>query len=233
VRVLSRANATALSDSMALSSDTIDLRVRNDVLDHAYAWGAGRAHAVSPTQTLVADSLDVDMPGQKVQLVRAIRKAFAQGKPDTTHFRLEPPDTTDWLTGDTITAHFDTLPPKRDTTSRAAKDTANAPNIRQLVALGHASALYHMTPNDTATHRPAINHVTARIITIDFQNRQVTTVSTVDSVFGVFLEPRADSTTRRTTEKPGKPGTAAPKTSPHAPKGPSVVPKKPARQEHR
>jgi len=233
VRVLSRANATALSDSMALSSDTIDLRVRNDVLDPAFAWGAGRAHAVSPTQTLSADSLDVDMPGQKVQLVRAIRKAFARGKPDTTHFRLEPPDTTDWLKGDTITAHFDTLPPKRDSTVRAARDTSNAPNIRQLVASGHASALYHMTPNDTATRRPAINHVTARVITIDFQNRQVTTVSTVDSVFGIFLEPRADSRTRRATGKLVKPGTAAPGTSAQTPKRPSVVPKKPAREERR
>jgi hypothetical protein len=252
-RVLSRSNATALSDSMTLSADTIDLRVRNDALDHAYAWGASRARAVSPTQTLVADSLDVDMPAQKVQLVRAIRNAFAQGKPDTTHFKLEPPDTTDWLKGDTITAHFDTMPPRtasatpragshdtstrltstRDTSAHATKDTSNAPNIRQLVASGHASALYHMTPNDTASHRPAINHVTARIITIDFESRQVTTVSTVDSVFGIVLEPRADSTTRRATANPGKPGTTPPKTPPRRPAPPPVVPKPAAREERR
>jgi len=232
-RVLSRSNATALSDSMTLSADTIDLRVRNEALDHAYAWGPSRAHAVSPTQTLVADSLDVDMPGQKVERVLAIRNAFAQGKPDTTHFKLEAPDTTDWLKGDTITAHFDTL--ARDTTARAPKDTSNAPAIRQLVASGHASALYHMTPSDTTIHRPAINHVTARIITIDFQNRQVTTVSTVDSVFGIFLEPRADSTARRAKAQPQKPGTATPSPRPVTPKRPPAgeTPTSPSTREER
>jgi hypothetical protein len=218
-RVLSRSNATALSDSMTLSSDTIDLRVRNDALDHAYAWGPKRAHAVSPTQTLVADSLDVDMPNQKVQRVRALRNAFAEGKPDTTRFKLEPPDTTDWLRGDTITAYFDTL-----TRARTQKDTSNAPNIRQLVASGHASALYHMTPSDTSSHRPAINHVTARIITIDFDNRQVATVSTVDSVLGIFLEPRPDSTARRANAKPARPGVAKPAAPPRNPKHPPPTP---------
>src|SRR5205085_4428374 len=109
-----------------------------------------------------ADSLDVTMPGQRVELVRAIRKAFASGKPDTTRFRVEKSDSTDWLQGDTIVAHFDT-----SGAVRAKKDTSKSPEIKQLVATGHASSLYHMAPTDSTERRPAINHVVARLITID------------------------------------------------------------------
>jgi len=192
-RVIARANATAVSDSLTLKSDTIDLRMKNDLLDHAYAWGmTSRARAVSPSQNMLADSLDVYMPGQRVQLVRALRKAFAQGKPDTTRFKVEKSDTTDWLQGDTITAHFDTAAVPK-------KDTSKSPAIKQLVSTGHARSMYHMAPNDTAERRPAINHVVARLITIDFDSAKVATVTTVDSVFGIYIEPRADSTSARRT----------------------------------
>src|SRR5262249_19182769 len=138
------------------------------------AWGkVSRAHAISPTQNVDADSLDVTMPDQKVSLIRALARAYAQGKPDTTRFRVENPDTTDWLRGDTITAHFDTL---------AAKDTSKTPPIRQLLALGHASSWYHMAANDSAQRCPAINAVSARRITIDFDKQKVATVTAIDSV---------------------------------------------------
>ncbi len=210
-RVIAKANARALSDSMQLTSDTIDLRVRNDVLDHAYAWGATRAKVVSPSQTMIADSLDVYMPGQKIQLVRAVRKAYAQGTPDSTKFRVELPDTTDWLLGDTIVAYFDSTAVKRDTTKN--------PAIKMLVSSGHASSLYHLAPSDTSERRPALNHVTARVITINFDSSRVATVTTVDSVSGIYIEPRADSTSRRRNGTNPVPAPGQP-----APKVPSVVP---------
>ena len=209
-RVLANANATAVSDSMTLKSDTIDLRIRNDLLDHAYAWGKkSRARAISPSQNLLADSLDVAMPGQRVQLVRALRRALAEGKPDSVRFRAEAPDTLDWLQGDTIVAHFDSVP---------VKDTSKTPKVKQLLASGHASSLYHMAPSDSAERRPAINHVTARIITIDFDQQKVATVTTVDSVNGIYIEPKSDSTSRRAT-----PATTPGKT-PAKPTVPTVVP---------
>jgi hypothetical protein len=227
-RVIARENATAVSDSMTLKSDTIDLRVTNDLLDHAYAWGRkSRAHAISSTQNLLADSLDVTMPGQKVRLMRALGHAYAQGKPDTTRFRVEKPDTTDWLRGDTITAHFDTT---------ATKDTAKTPDIKQLFALGSAASWYHLPPSDSAERRPAINSVTAKRITIDFDKQKVATVTAVDSVVGVYVEPRADTTTRRTnanastkaqtkTSPQGSPGAqGAPKTPPKTPPNTPVKP---------
>jgi hypothetical protein len=203
---------------MTLKSDTIDLRIRNDLLDHAYAWGAkSRARVVSPSQNMIADSLDVSMPGQHIRLVRALRSALAEGRPDTVKFRAERPDTLDWLLGDTIVAHFDSVP---------VKDTSKTPNIKQLVASGHASSLYHMAPSDTAERRPAINHVTARLITIDFDQQKVATVTTVDSVYGIYIEPRADSTSKRTNATAqGKTPTTP--TKPTVPSAVPLPPKKP------
>jgi hypothetical protein len=229
-RVIARANAVATSDSMRITSDTIDLRVKNDLLQHAYAWGkVSRAHALSPTQNVDADSLDVTMPDQKVRLIRALAQAFAHGKPDTTRFRVEKPDTTDWLRGDTITAHFDTL---------GAKDTSKTPPIRQMLALGNASSWYHMAANDSAQRCPAINAVSARRITIDFDKQKVATVTAIDSVVGVYIEPKSDTTAlpcnggkalRAAAPKPGTqtaPGKAAPKTTPATP--PKTPPKPPS-----
>ena len=222
-RVIARAHAVAISDSMTLRSDTIDLRVANELLDHAYAWGASRATVVSPSQNMIADSLDIAMPGQRIQLVRAVNKAFAEGKPDTNRFVVSPPDTMDWLQGDTIVAHFDTL--------RAPRDTSRNPQIEQLVALGNASSLYHMSPSDTSQRRAAVNYVIARIIRIDFDSQKVATVSTVDSVQGVFIEPRADSTQHRAgAAKAGAAGAPAPpKKTPPATNPPQAQPgRKPA-----
>jgi hypothetical protein len=221
-RVLARAHAKAVSDSMTLTSDTLDLRVRNDLLDHAYAWGPSRARVVSPSQNVVADSLDVFMPGQKIQLVRAVRQALAQGRPDTTKFHVEAPDTTDWVLGDTVIARFDTL---------ATRDTSKTPPIRTLIASGHASSLYHLAPNDTAERRPAINHVTARIITINFDQQKVATVTTVDSVAGIYIEPKPDSTTKRRNANGGAKGAlnGSPSQNPPGTKPPSSVVPLPAK----
>lgn len=201
-RVMSRANAVAVSDSMTLKSDTIDLRVVNDLLDHAYAWGSkSRARVISTSQNLLADSLDVAMPGQRIRLVRAVKNAFAQGKPDTVKFRVTPPDTTDWLKGDTIIAHFDSLPPK---------DTTKTPPIKFLVADGAASSYYHMAPSDSGERRPGINYVKAHRITITFDQQRVANVAAVDSVIGMYNEPKPDSAARAAkAAKPATPGSGA------------------------
>ena len=198
-RVIALAHAKAVSDSMTITSDTIDLRVKDDLLDHAYAWGkTNRARVVSPSQNMRADSLDISMPQQRMQVVRALRQAFADSKPDTTKFRVEKADSINWLQGDTIVAHFDTV---------AAKDTSKTPKIKNLVATGKAKALYHLAPSDTTLRLPAINYVVARQITIAFNDsNKVATVTNVDSISGVYIEPKADSAAKRASAAtPGKP----------------------------
>ena len=185
-RVVSRGSANATSQDMNLKADTIDLRVLDDLLERAVAWGkTSRARAVSSTQNVIADSIVVTMPRQRVRMIHAIQRAFAEGKPDTIRFRAEAPDTTDWILGDTIIAQFDSLPPQ---------DTTKGPEVRLIVASGSAKSQYHFAPTDTSLRRPAISYVAARQITIDFNKSRVALVTAKDSVAGLYLEPSADST---------------------------------------
>jgi hypothetical protein len=148
----------------------------------------------SQSQNMIADSLDVRMPGQRIREVHALRNAYAEGRPDSTKFRA---DTTDWLRGDTIIAHFDSIP---------AADTTKGPDIRRLVASDSASAYYHVAPSDTSLRRPAINYVKGREITVDFDERRVTSIAVEGRVAGVYLEPAAiDTTQRRANPRTGAP----------------------------
>ena len=175
--VIAMGFANATSEDMTLRSDTIHLMVADDLLQRAVAWGPSRARAASAQQNLVADSIDVWLPNQRIREMHAIRGASAEGRPDTTRFRA---DTTDWLRGDTVVARFDTTV-SRDSSSRA--------RLRELVARGTAKSYYHMAPADTAVHRPAINYVTGREITVFFEQK-VSRVTVIDRAAGVYLEPK-------------------------------------------
>jgi hypothetical protein len=189
-RVLSRNAAQATSEDLTLKSDSIDLRVVDDLLQRAIAWGKSRAHATSQTQSIVADSIDVLMPGQRVREMRALRAASAEGAPDTVKFRTAEKDR---LTGDTIIAHFDTV---------ATKDTTKKPQMRELVAMGIATApatsLQHLPPKDTSLCVPAINYVRGRAIRVTLVAGKIDSVKVTDPEVsgGVYVEPRADSTAR-------------------------------------
>jgi hypothetical protein len=150
---------------------------------------------VNPQYDVVADSLDVMMPDQRLREVRAVRKAFAQSVPDSTRLHTTERD---WLRGDTIVAHFDTT---------GVGDSTKQPPIRQLVALGHASSFYHIATKDTTALGPAINYVKGRDITIAFVDKQVRRVTVLDQAAGLYLEPGVanDSTkqkARSTTTAP-------------------------------
>jgi hypothetical protein len=216
--VISRGTATAVSQDMNLKADTIDLRVVNDLLNQAIAWGkTTRAHAVSSTQNVGAVSIVVIMPGQRVRMIHAVHRAFAEGKPDTTRFRVEAPDSTDWIMGDTIVAQFDTIP---------ATDTAKGPAIQTIVASGAAKSQYHFVASDSSTRRPAISYVIAREITIDFDKSRVALVTAKDSVAGLYLEPSTDSTAAA--------GRGAPRPQPqNRPRVPSIIPVPVARPPQR
>jgi lipopolysaccharide export system protein LptA len=186
-RVLAKNAAQATSDDLTLKSDTIDLRILNDLLQRAITWGKSRAHAQSQTQSIVADSIDVLMPNQKVREMRALRMASAEAAPDTVKFRTTEKDR---ITGDTIVAHFDTA---------VTKDTTKKPQMRDLLAIGLPSApatsLQHMPPKDTSLCVPNINYVRGRIIHVIFAAGKIDSVTVVDEDVGggVFIEPKPDS----------------------------------------
>ncbi|HEY2064331.1 MAG TPA: hypothetical protein VGG84_00115 [Gemmatimonadaceae bacterium] len=202
-RVLAKNAAVAHSEDLELKSDSIDLRITGDQLQRAVAWGKSRAHATSPTQSILSDSIDVLMPAQRVRELHAVRGASAEGAPDTTKFRTKENDR---LTGDTIVAHFDTA---------ATRDTSSKPRIRELVAIGHATSLQHLPPRDTSLRVPAINYVRGRTITVAFDSAKVQTVHVIDQdqAGGVYIEPDADTTrTKRRATATGAPPAGAPPT---------------------
>lgn len=232
-RVLARNDAQAHSEDLDLKSDTIDLRVADDLLQQAFVWGKSRAHATSPTQSMVADSIHVIMPAQHVRELHALRGAVAEAMPDTTKFRAKEKDR---LTGDTIVAWFDSVPPK---------DTTTKPRIQLLVATGHATSLQHLAPKDTSLCLPAISYVKGKVITVHFDSAQVSTVKVTDEedATGVYLEPDSTAEGARchadtvagaaaadSSSKPpsGRPlPTTPPSNPPRADTPPATVPKRP------
>ena len=238
-RVVAKDSAVATSEDLVLRADTLDLRVVDDLLQRAIAWGKSRARAASPSQTVVADSIDVLLPAQRVRTLYAIRTATAEGAPDTTKFRTTEKDR---LTGDTIIAHFDTA---------ATRDTSSKPRIRQLVAIGGkaslATSLQHLPPRDSSLCKPAINYVRGSLITVTFDSARVSTVDVKDRAGGVYVDPEPDSTSRcrafaagkapsdsgRVTTAPARGSAPAPTPSPSPPSpaatpvAPPATPKRP------
>src|SRR5690348_7735306 len=228
-RVLAKNAAQAHSEDLDLKSDTIDLRVANDLLQQAMVWGKTRAHATSPSQSIVADSIHVIMPAQHVRELHALRSAVAEAMPDTTKYKTKEKDR---LTGDTIVAYFDSVP---------AKDTTTKPQIRLSVATGHATSLQHVAPQDTSLCVPAISYVTGQVITAHFDSGQVKTVDINKKATGVLLQPdstaegaRCHRTVARTAADSsakvpaGRPAPTTPPANPPRPAtAPVVVPKRP------
>jgi hypothetical protein len=173
---------------------------------------------------VLADSIDVLLPAQRVREMHAVRGATADGMPDTTKFRTTEHDR---LTGDTIVAHFDTV---------ATRDTAGKPKIRELIAIGHATSLQHLAPRDTACRLPAVNYVRGRLITVHFDSAKVSTVTVkdpTDQSGGVYIEPSAGckgtqiAAPAAAGTRPAAGAPAAPAT-PGAPRPATATPARPA-----
>jgi hypothetical protein len=188
-RVVATPKGHALSKDLELVADSIDLRMLANQLQRAIAWGPSRAHAVSPDREIIADSIDAIMPGQRIREVRALRKAYAESNPDSGIVTTQR----DWMRGDTIVAHFDSL---------VSTDTASKPRIREIIAEGNARSFYQMKNSRGPRTEPTVNYVVGKIIDIVFENAKVATVTVTDKATGVLIEPAEASAAT-------KPGTGA------------------------
>ena len=206
-RVVATPKGHALSKDLELVADSIDMRMQNNQLQRAIAWGTGRAHAVSPDREIIADSIDAIMPGQRVREVRALRNAYAESNPDSGVVSTQR----DWMSGDTIVAHFDSL---------VGADTSSKPRIREIVAEGNARSFYQMKNSKGPQTEPTVNYVRGRIIDIIFETGKVATVTVTDKATGVLIEPAAASNDQ-------KPGVAPKQTKPSATVKPPTTVKPP------
>jgi lipopolysaccharide export system protein LptA len=185
-RVKSLAHAHATSDDVSLQADTIDLRVADQKLNQAFAWGKSRAHAKSKEENITADSIDVIMPGQTIRMMRAIGRAVAESAPDSVKIASKQPD---FLQGDTITAIFDSL---------TAADTSKQPAIKKIVARGtptaRAKSYYQVARNgEPKTDKPNQNYVLGDSITVTFLKRQIHDIDVHGHVEGFYVELAVDS----------------------------------------
>jgi lipopolysaccharide export system protein LptA len=203
-RVVSTPNGHVLSRDLELVSDSIDLRLAENQIERAIAWGPNRARAVSPDREIIADSIDALLPGQRVREVHAVRRAFANSVPDTVTITSSERD---WMMGDTIVAVFNPVP---------AGDSTSRPQVRTIVASGSARSYYQMHSAGAPKNRPGANYVRGRLITALFQMGKVSTVVVTERAAGVYIEPVTDTTVKTTT--PGtRPKTPPAKTAPKLP----------------
>lgn len=197
-RVLSADSAKATSEDVRLSSDTIDLRLTDQKLSRAYAWGRSRARAQATDRDILADSIDVDMPGQVLRELRALRGAYASSRTDSAKF-LSTDD--DWLRGDTIVASFDSV--------RAAGDTAAKSVIRVILASGAAASFYQVASAQGAKAAPNLNYVKGKSITVQFgADRAVSTVTVREQASGIYLERLPSDSLKTDSTAAGAPGAA-------------------------
>jgi hypothetical protein len=166
------------------------------------AWGKSRANAVSASQSMVADSVDVLMPNQRLQEMHAVGGAVTEGKPDSVKFHTKERDR---LTGDTIVAHFDTA-------ASHLRDTTSKPKIERVVSTGNATSLQHLPPRDTTLRVPAIVYVAGSQITVTFDTGAVQRVLVKDEKLaaGIYLEPEDTTRRKRPTTANGRPEATPP-----------------------
>jgi lipopolysaccharide export system protein LptA len=202
-RVVAIDSGRAVSDDFTLTADTIDLRMETNRLQRAFAFGNTGAYAITPGRDVIADSMDIIMPGQRIRELRAIGKAYAESDPDSLRIVS---DERDWIRGDTLIALFD---------SAAAGDTTQ-PRLLELFASGEASAYYQIAPDSGDRSRPGVNYVTGRVLRLEFADGEVESVTVTDQVSGVYLAPLPPGATggTGTNRPPGTPPPIRPQTAP-------------------
>ncbi len=176
-RVEANGTGHARGEDWELTADTIHLAMEQKKLQQAFAWGdSTRPTAVSSQQTIVADSLALDVPDEVLTEVRAFGRAVSTTKRDTTAAA-----DVDWIAGDTVTARFDS-----ETDSAGRRRT----EIRQVLARGSARALTHHYDEQRRGDPPAINYSRGDAISIALRRRRVDRVVVSGESDGVHLEPR-------------------------------------------
>lgn len=216
-RVVARHKSTATSDDLVLNAEIIDVRLKDQQLEEAFAFGSGRAKATTPQQDVIADSLRIRLVDKQVREVRAVGSAVAVGTPDTLKIRTTDKDL---LRGDSIFAFFDSIavrPPVAAPAPGATtpRDTGNRVSIKEIRAMGNASSLFHMATSKGPTAPPAINYVRGLRIFVNFDTGTVRDVRVDSAASGLYLEPASDSLADtaaapgpRRRRPPGRPGGA-------------------------
>jgi len=179
-RVLAAGEGRAVNDSLTLTGDTIDLRFERQQIHRAFSWG-GRARADGPDQEMESDSMDIRMPGQRLERVHAVGRAVAFSRVDSTSIvSLER----DWIAGDTLVAEFESLPDLNGGGERT--------QMREVVATGSARSFYQLAPSGGERGMPSLSYNRGRAISVRFEQGEMSMVTVSEQASGLYLEPVPD-----------------------------------------
>jgi hypothetical protein len=157
----------AIGADWRLTADTIHLVMGSRKLQQVFAWGdSSRPHALSSQHTIEADSLVLDAPDEVLTAARAYRDARSTSKRDTSAAAEQ-----NWITGDTITAHW------------SRKD------LDRLVARGSARAFTHLYNQRDSTAPPSLNYSRGAVIDIAMKGNRIDRVLVTGQANGMQLEP--------------------------------------------
>lgn len=193
----------ALGDGVAtgadwrLTADTIHLHLDRKKLQQAFAWGpkdSVHARAVSTRNTIVSDSLALDLPDEVLTEARAFGHA---------HSTSTKEGDADWFAGDSLTARWTQVP-----------DSAGTPRtkLNRVIARGSARSFTHLaSQHDSAG--PSLNYSRGKVIDCLLKGDKVERCTVTGQANGVQLEPKAPApdsakkadTTKTTTATKKKP----------------------------
>lgn len=216
-QVTSHGNAVLTTTEVNVQSPFLFLGLQGGELQRMVAVGrpASRGQPVqarveSEQFRLQADSIDVLAPGQQLDRLFAVGRAYGEVIDTLPPIVVEggPQDllATDWMRGDTVQAFFAVNP-------KAATDTtADERVLERVVTSGKpASSLYRRreaaeaTPAGQPPAAPSysIGYLLARRIEVALLEGEVTDVKATEDVRGVYLQPRTAASTqaRRDTDR--------------------------------
>lgn len=245
--VEARRSARLTGDGIELTAAMITMFLRDDALERLVATPIRPTAAVGPgaaepdsldterpwalveTFQLTADSLEVDVPAQRLERVFAAGTARSESTAgDSLNVELLPDMArTDWLEGDTIVVSFATETTDSEETTvesvrvdpEAEGERGNA-QVESVVAILGARSLYRLPSSDSTAvpgvDPPAVHYVTGRQITIRMSEGEISDMEVIGQTRGVHLEPLARSSratrtdTTAVTDTIGSAGLSAP-----------------------
>ena len=180
--VQGRDSATAVGDTWRLEGDTVDFSFVDGKVQKAVAWGnATETVASADEYRIVADSIEIDMPDQVLREVRGYRQARATSVTDSL-------TESDWVMGDTLTAHFGYLGDEDVNNEGAEQAGDGGLSLRFILAIGNAAALYKIETGEPGAPS-AINYSRGERILVTFGDDGVDELNVVGQADGVYLEP--------------------------------------------
>src|SRR5438046_62761 len=189
----------ALGDGVAtgadwrLTADTIHLHLDRKKLQQAFAWGpkdSVHARAVSTRNTIVSDSLALDVPDEVLTEARAFGHAHSTSTTESPKRDSTATGDADWFAGDSRTARWTQVP-----------DSAGTPRtkLNRVIARGSARSFTHLaSQHDSAG--PSLNYSRGKVIDCILKGDKVDRCTVTGQANGVQLEPKppAEDTRQKT-----------------------------------